>query len=162
MSIALQTELVIRPARAADFAGVLALLNPPLARSAALRSPPREEVLAKLAEAPSASELHLLALLSEKVIGRARLRLGGESAQTGELGIAIHADYQGKGFGSALLKAVIEGANHQLGVKRIELKVFRNNLRAIHLYEKFGFVQIGVAPALAFEEEADRLVMARL
>jgi putative acetyltransferase len=160
MSISANNELVIRPAQLEDFEGLAALLTEPLMQSNAQRCLNRL-ALAQIAKAENASELHLLALLKEKVVGRTRLRLKGEAMQTGELGIAVHANYQGRKIGSALLEAVIQAADHRLGVKRIELKVFRDNLRAIHLYEKYGFIHMGVDPALAFNEQADRLIMMR-
>jgi ribosomal-protein-alanine N-acetyltransferase len=57
--------------------------------------------------------------------------------------IAIHPDYQRKGFGSYLLNQVLKKA---VGLKYAILEVRENNLSAIRLYEKFGFEKISVRP----------------
>lgn len=54
--------------------------------------------------------------------------------------IEVHPDYQGRGFGKALL-AKAEAA---LGTASIRLTTRKSNLEAIHLYEKVGYKPIGV------------------
>ena len=56
-----------------------------------------------------------------------------------ELGILVHTDYQNQGVGTALMKTVLDLADNWLMLVRVELEVFADNERAIHLYEKFGF-----------------------
>ena len=53
--------------------------------------------------------------------------------------MAVHDNYQGRGVGSALMAAMLELADNWLGLRRIELEVWADNARAVHLYEKFGF-----------------------
>ena len=57
----------------------------------------------------------------------------------GELGISITAANQNQGFGTEAILAVVEYGMDRLGLKRIILKVFPDNARAIHVYEKCGF-----------------------
>ena len=57
----------------------------------------------------------------------------------GELGIAITAAMQDKGYGTEAVSAVARYGMDQLGLRRIFLKVFPDNARAIHVYEKCGF-----------------------
>lgn len=63
---------------------------------------------------------------------------------SGSIGIMIHKDYQNVGVGTALMKAVIDIADNWLMLIRIELSVFEDNERAIHLYEKCGFKKEGL------------------
>ena len=57
----------------------------------------------------------------------------------GELGIAITAAMQDKGYGTEAVSAVVRYGMDQLGLRRIFLKVFPDNARAIRVYEKCGF-----------------------
>ena len=57
----------------------------------------------------------------------------------GELGIAITAAMQDKGYGTEAVSAVVRYGMDQLGLHRVFLKVFPDNARAIHVYEKCGF-----------------------
>lgn len=54
--------------------------------------------------------------------------------------IEVHPDYQGKGFGTALLTK----AEEALGTPSIRLTTRKSNLGAIHLYEKTGYKAIGL------------------
>ena len=56
-----------------------------------------------------------------------------------ELGIAITGEKQGRGFGTEAVRAVVEYGAHALGLKRVFLKVFPDNARAIRVYAKCGF-----------------------
>lgn len=56
-----------------------------------------------------------------------------------ELGIAITAAKQDLGFGTEAIRAVTDYAFVQLGLKRVFLKVYPDNARAIRVYEKCGF-----------------------
>lgn len=58
---------------------------------------------------------------------------------SGSIGIMVHKDYQNAGIGTALMKAIIDIADNWLMLIRLELSVFEDNERAIHLYEKCGF-----------------------
>jgi len=56
--------------------------------------------------------------------------------------IAVHADYQGYGIGTGLLRMGLDylASRH---VPRVRLEVRPQNAPAVHLYEKFGFVTVG-------------------
>ena len=56
-----------------------------------------------------------------------------------ELGIAITAAKQDLGYGTEAIRAVTGYAFDKLGLKRIFLKVYPDNGRAIRVYEKCGF-----------------------
>ena len=57
----------------------------------------------------------------------------------GELGIALTAKKQNKGFGTEAVKAMIDYGFNTLGYKRIYLRTNVTNLRAQHVYKKCGF-----------------------
>ena len=57
----------------------------------------------------------------------------------GELGIAITAAMQDKGYGTEAVSAMVRYGMDQLGLCRVFLKVFPDNARAIRVYEKCGF-----------------------
>ncbi|MBR0206957.1 MAG: GNAT family N-acetyltransferase [Clostridia bacterium] len=56
-----------------------------------------------------------------------------------ELGIAITADMQDKGFGTEAIPALVRYGVDRLGLHRVFLRVRPFNARAIHVYEKCGF-----------------------
>ncbi|CRX38208.1 GNAT family N-acetyltransferase [Estrella lausannensis] len=56
-----------------------------------------------------------------------------------ELTIALHPDWQGKGIGMLLMQALIEWAEKDPNLEKIELNVRATNTRAIQLYKKWGF-----------------------
>lgn len=60
-------------------------------------------------------------------------------------GMSILAEYCAQGLGSAMMETAITQAKAN-GFEQIELGVFEDNPRAIHLYEKFGFEKFGVQP----------------
>ena len=56
-----------------------------------------------------------------------------------ELGIAITAAKQDRGFGTEAVSALLAYGFNRLGLKRIFLRAFPANTRAIRVYEKCGF-----------------------
>ena len=52
----------------------------------------------------------------------------------------------GQGIGSALLQKIIDYAKEHT-IELINLEVRSDNIRAIHVYEKYGFRKIGTSPA---------------
>lgn len=63
-------------------------------------------------------------------------------AHRGGLGMGIIEGYRGQGIGSKLIEAVIAHAKNT-GLEKIELSVYSENIAAIALYKKFGFVEHG-------------------
>jgi putative acetyltransferase len=80
------------------------------------------------------------------IIGTAGLTVNANhrTRHSGGMGIMIHKDYQNMGVGTALMEAIIDIADNWLMLIRVELTVFEDNERAIHLYEKFGFEKEGL------------------
>ena len=89
----------------------------------------------KLAE--GAHIFSMLEMETGEFIGNIELmNLAGAS---GELGIAITHAKQDMGFGTEAIPAVCKYWMTELGLDRITLKVYTDNARAIHVYEKCGF-----------------------
>ena len=62
----------------------------------------------------------------------------------GELTVAVHPRWQGRGVGRALFKALLEEVEqNRPGIARVELIARESNERAIHLYETLGFRREG-------------------
>lgn len=62
----------------------------------------------------------------------------------GELGISITPLKQDRHFGTEAVKALIKYAYEELNLDGMELNVYATNLRAIHCYEKVGFIRDGI------------------
>ncbi|MEE1032662.1 MAG: GNAT family N-acetyltransferase [Ruminococcus sp.] len=61
------------------------------------------------------------------------------------MGISIQKKYWNCGLGSQMVDIAVKQAKEN-GFEQLELGVFADNERAIHLYEKFGFQNYGVQP----------------
>lgn len=59
------------------------------------------------------------------------------------LTIVVHLGHLGRGIGTALMTALMEWAEGQPHVEKVELRVRATNARAIALYRRFGFVEEG-------------------
>lgn len=88
---------------------------------------------------------HLVAIKEGKIIGWCDITALDRPvfAHAGVLGVGVLALYRGQGVGKALINAALLKAKLK-GLTRIELTVREQNLRAIVLYKKLGFVIEGV------------------
>ena len=95
--------------------------------------------------AGSDNNVFLIARVDGEVVGLLNYSGGKRQAMRHAvvLGISVRKAWCGRGVGTALLRAAIDHARASGVVKRIELSVFAHNKRAIHVYEKLGFVQEG-------------------
>ena len=94
----------------------------------------------------SCDQIMLVAKDNGKIVGNAALsRLPRRMKHRGDFCISILKAYWNKGIGSQLLSAIIQFAKEN-SFEVLDLQVRSDNLPAIHLYEKFGFVKIGTHP----------------
>lgn len=116
---------------------------------------------------PEDHKRKLAAVVDNKVVGYTELETlsGIRMRHVGRIvTMAVRDDMQGKGIGSALMRAHIDLADNYLQVIRFYLEVWSDNEAAIRLYKKFGFevegthVWFGVRDG----EFADALTMARI
>ena len=62
--------------------------------------------------------------------------------------------YFGKGYGTEATRLMLKHGFEALNLHRIDLEVYDFNLRALHVYEKVGFVREGVKRDVLFWEGA--------
>lgn len=90
--------------------------------------------------------LFLIAEIGGRIIGNLTFRLGKrpKTAHVGEFGITVHENYWGLGIGQLLIKELLQWAQKNRNVHKINLKVRLDNQRGIVLYKKMGFEQEGI------------------
>lgn len=72
--------------------------------------------------------------------------------------LAVHPDYRRQGVGKALMLALIEAVRKR-DVRHLTLEVRRTNLAAQDLYQKLGFVHMGVRRKYYLDNNEDALIM---
>lgn len=108
------------------------------------------------------SVVALVIVAEDRVIGDVRLFDIDRRNRMGRLGISIwRAEDRNRGYGSDAVTALVRWAFRELNLHRVELTVDPSNARAIHVYEKVGFVREGVLRETHYAEGAysDALVM---
>lgn len=87
----------------------------------------------------------LVAEVDGEIIGMLNFRLSPRKkfCHQGIFGMSIQEKFSNKGIGSSLIEKLLEWAKDDPRVEKISLEVFSNNVRAIHLYKKFGFREEG-------------------
>ncbi len=95
----------------------------------------------------SCDDIMLVAKDNGIIVGNASLnRLPRRMRHRGDFSISVTKEYWNKGIGGQLLSKILEFAKENT-FEVIDLQVRSDNLRAIHLYEKYGFQKIGAHPA---------------
>ncbi len=80
-----------------------------------------------------------------KVIGHVGLYDIDFRVRKAEFAILISGENnQGKGYGSLCTKFMIDYAFNELNIRKITLSLLSENVRALSLYKKYGFVQEGL------------------
>ena len=100
--------------------------------------------LADCGESPVNFEVGAFA--GEKLVGEfgvAQVRPHIKYRHRAVMGISVRKEYWGCGLGSYLMQLAID-QTHTNGFEQLELGVYSDNTRAIHLYEKVGFVRCGI------------------
>ena len=78
-------------------------------------------------------------------VGVAQLRPHIKYRHRAVMGISVRKEYWGCGLGSYLMQLAIDQTRSN-GFEQLELGVYSDNARAIHLYEKVGFERYGIQP----------------
>lgn len=141
-------EIIVRPAEVRDASALHHIYAETIAEHkylpelyVSLSIPEWRDWLAKVNQE---REIILVAELDGTVVGHVSLQP--EEWQTSEhvavLGIIVKKGYRNIGIGRALILAAFDAAL-VVGYQKITLSVFANNDRAIALYTKMGFRQVG-------------------
>lgn len=91
------------------------------------------------------ASIMLLAMDGEEIVGIATIHSSAKikARHDGELGIVVAKKYQGQGIGTELIRQLIEWAKGNGVTTRISLDTRADNVKAVELYMKFGFVVEG-------------------
>jgi tRNA (adenine37-N6)-methyltransferase len=102
----------------------------------------------RLREIAAGKGMSLFAFAGDRFIGSTQIGLGAMvSSHVGYFGIGLAPEWRGFGLGALLMQAVIAEAERYLAdMQLIQLDVFANNERGIHLYRKLGFTQYARLP----------------
>lgn len=96
----------------------------------------------------SENEIEIIAVVDGAVVGTAGIEAVGAKYKVqhrAELGISIAEEFWGLGIGRELTDACIECAR-EAGYTQLELSVVAENMRAVTLYKKVGFIEYGRNP----------------
>lgn len=160
--------ITIRHAEPNDAEAVARIFSDPKVIWGTLQIPyPSTEMWRKRLAEPLEGLYSLVASADGEVVGNLGLHTNPNRPRrrhVGSIGMAVRADWQGKGVGSALMQAAIDLADKWLNLSRLELEVYVDNESAIGLYKKFGFKIEGTGVKADFRdgEYADIYMMARL
>ena len=108
----------------------------------------------------------LVAVQGDEIVGQLGLDVSQSPRRrhVATFGMGVKSTVQGRGVGSALVSAAVEVCEKWMNVSRIEIEVYTENLAAIKLYQKHGFVLEGTCRNYAFRhgKYVDAHVMARV
>lgn len=94
-------------------------------------------------------KIQLLAVSDGKIIGQCGIiieKQTGRTAHVGKYAISIQKDYREQGIGTVLSREAINLAKKHLGIKIAKLSLMEDNKRALALYKKLGFKEVGTIP----------------
>lgn len=159
---------VVRHAILADLDAVVRIFTGPRAVRGTLQLPyPSPEVWRERLAEPERGVISLVACAEGEPVGMLGLHTHPDLPRlrhSATLGMAVRDDWQGKGVGTALVRAGVELADRWMGLTRLELHVYPDNEPALRLYRKFGFEEEGTLRRASFRDGRyqDVLVMGRL
>ena len=144
--------LTLRHAEPKDAEKVLAFLNQVAGESENITFGPGElglsveeerAFLRQTTESPTS--FYVIAEIAGEIAGTLSFNAGKRPRlqHAGELGMTVLRKYWNLGIGSRMLAYLIDWARETGTIRKINLRVRVDNLPAIHLYEKYGFVQEG-------------------
>ena len=136
-----------------------------IARTEKVTREEEAEWLPKMLSSLEKDELFfLVAEVGRKVVASSNIEiLRSNEKHVGVLGIVIKSGFRDLGIGTEMMKTLVEQAA-ALGLKVLTLQAFATNKRAVHVYEKAGFVQTGRVPMKHFREcqYIDEVIMTKL
>jgi putative acetyltransferase len=160
--------LKIRRAEAEDCSEICEMFESPKVYAGTMQVPyPSREYWRRRLSENTQSVYTLVGIIDERIVGMVSVVTFPERPRrkhVGVIAICVDGDWQGKGVGVALMRAIVDLADNWLNLTRLELEVYADNEAAIHLYERFGFEVEGILRRHAFRdgEYVDSKVMGRL
>jgi len=161
--------VAIRRTQASDAPAVARIFEGPKVIWGTMQLPfPSVEVWQqRLGRETDATMISLVACVGEDLVGTVGLHLNAgipRRQHVAELGMSVRDDWQGRGIGTALLKAALDLADGWLQLRRVQLSVYVDNETAIRLYRTHGFEVEGTQRQMAFRDGnyVDAFLMARL
>jgi RimJ/RimL family protein N-acetyltransferase len=91
----------------------------------------------------SSDDAHFVITVGDVVVGRTDLFGVDNLARSAEVGISLHPDSRGKGYGTDALRLIVEFGFVRRNLHRIHLTTIASNARALASYRKAGFVEEG-------------------
>ena len=160
-------SLRIRRAEADDCDAVYEMFTASTVYSGTLQLPyPSREYWRKRLSENTESVYHLVGIIEDRIVGMVSVAIPNRPRRkhAGAIGISVHGDWQGKGIGKELMRALVDLADNWLNLTRLELEVYADNEAAIRLYERFGFEVEGRLRqhALRDGQFVDSIMMGRL
>ena len=160
--------ITIRRTEPDDYTAVYKIFSGPKATWGTLQTPyPSADMWRRRLAEPPEGLYSLVACVDEEVVGQSGLHTFPSRPRrrhVGEIGMAVHDDWQGRGVGTAMMQALVDLADNWVNLSRLELEVYTDNEPAIKLYQKFGFTIEGTGIHFGFRdgEYVDVYFMARL
>jgi putative acetyltransferase len=160
--------LKIRGAEAEDCSQICEMFESPKVYAGTMQVPyPSREYWRRRLSENTQSVYTLVGIIDERIVGMVSVVTFPERPRrkhVGVIAICVDGDWQGKGVGAALMRAIVDLADNWLNLTRLELEVYADNEAAIHLYERFGFEVEGTLRRHAFRDGqyVDSKVMGRL
>ena len=107
----------------------------------------------------------LVAEMEGQIVGIVHIRryMKPTERHAASFGVSVAKIFRGRGIGTKLIEAMLAWAREK-GLRRIELKTFSRNEKAIALYERLGFVKEGYHKMALFKQGVwvDEWTMARI
>ncbi len=103
-----------------------------------------KQFLEQTAKQPNA--IYFVAEIDSKIIGAASFAGGSRPRlkHVGEFGVSVSKAYWGNGIGTALVQRILDWSKETSIIRKVDLLVRADNISAIHVYKKLGFVIEGI------------------
>ena len=126
-----ESSLLIRPFQTEDEDALVALWK--MCELTVPWNNPHKDIARKLQVQP---ELFLVGILGNSLIATV---MGGYEGHRGWINyLAVHQDFQGKGYGQEIMNSV-ETALREMGCPKINLQIRREDDKVASFYQKLGF-----------------------
>jgi RimJ/RimL family protein N-acetyltransferase len=142
--------LRLRRARFADAAFLAALATDPAVEPFISAMAPREpselrRAIERSLDEPAEQGRFLIEVGGNRPAGALAFELVHRRSRSAHLfGVAVTPELQGRGLGAAASRLMAEHLIRDLGYHRVQLECYGFNQRAVHMFERAGFVREGV------------------